>query len=185
MASRSSKFSNWMVVLTACIVVCAGRTVGAQNERWSEDKAKTWYEQQGWLVGSNYIPEDAINELEMWQAQTFNAAQIDKELGWAEDIGMNTMRVFLHDLLWQEDAAGFKERLNQFLEISSRHHIKPLFVLFDSCWDPNPKLGLQHPPIPGVHNSGWVQSPGARALADPEQEERLKAYVEGSGRRLR
>ena len=155
------------------------RTIRAQTERWSDDKAKTWFEQQGWLVGSNYIPEDAINELEMWQAQSFNAAQIDKELGWAEDIGMNTMRVFLHDLLWQEDAAGFKKRLNQFLEISSRHHIKPLFVLFDSCWDPNPKLGVQHPPIPGVHNSGWVQSPGAQALADPAQEDRLKAYVMG------
>src|ERR1700730_1173776 len=179
MASRSNKLSNWTVVLTACIVICAARTVCAQTERWSEDKAKTWYEQQGWLVGSNYIPEDAINELEMWQAQSFNAAQIDKELGWAEDIGMNTMRVFLHDLLWQEDAAGFKKRLNQFLEISSRHHIKPLFVLFDSCWDPNPRLGVQHPPIPGVHNSGWLQSPGARALADPAQEERLKAYIVG------
>ena len=77
----------------------------------------------------------------MWQAQTFNAPQIDTELGWAESLGMNTMRVFLHDLVWKEDADGFKKRIDQFLEIASRHHIKPLFVLFDSCWDPNPKLG--------------------------------------------
>src|SRR5579864_9840746 len=120
MASCSRKFFNWTAVLTSCIVLCAAGTVRGQTERWSEEKAKAWYEQQGWLVGSNYIPEDAINELEMWQAQSFNAAQIDKELGWAEDMGMNTMRVFLHDLLWQEDAAGFKKRLDQFLEISSR-----------------------------------------------------------------
>jgi Glycosyl hydrolase family 10 len=115
----------------------------------------------------------------MWQAQSFNAAQIDKELGWAESLGMNTMRVFLHDLLWQEDPEGFKKRIDQFLEICFRHHIRPLFVLFDSCWDPNPKLGVQHPPIPGVHNSGWVQSPGSVALTDPAQEGRLKAYVTG------
>jgi hypothetical protein len=51
--------------------------------------------------------------------------------------------------------------------------------LFDSCWDPLPKLGPQHPPIPGVHNSGWVQSPGAKELADPAYEPKLKAYVEG------
>ncbi len=151
----------------------------AQTSPWTEDKAKSWYEQQPWLVGSNYIPADAINELEMWQAQSFNAAQIDKELGWAESLGMNTMRVFLHDLLWQEDPEGFKRRIDQFLEISSRHHIKPLFVLFDSCWDPQPKLGVQHPPIPGVHNSGWLQSPGSAALADPAQEGRLRAYVSG------
>src|SRR5262249_3445395 len=110
-----------------------------QTSRWTEDKAKSWYEQQGWLVGSNYIPTDAINQFEMWQAQTFNPSQIDKELGWAEGMGMNTMRVFLHDLLWQQDAEGFKKRVGQFLEIASRHHIKPLFVLFDSCWDPDPK----------------------------------------------
>jgi hypothetical protein len=130
-------------------------------------------------VGSNYIPEDAINQLEMWQAETFNPSQIDKELGWAEAMGMNTMRVFLHDLVWQQNPAAFKQRIDQFLQISSRHHIKPLLVLFDSCWDPNPKLGMQHPPIPGVHNSGWVQSPGAAGLKDPAQEPRLKAYVEG------
>ena len=151
----------------------------AQTSRWTEDKAKSWYDQQPWLVGSNYIPTDAINQLEMWQAATFDSAQIDKELGWAESMGMNTMRVFLHDLLWQQDPDGFKKRVGQFLEISSRHHIKPLFVLFDSCWDPNPKLGVQHPPIPGVHNSGWVQSPGSAALTDATQESRLKAYVVG------
>ena len=130
-------------------------------------------------MGSNYIPKSAINELEMWQEATFDPAQIDKELGWAEGMGMNTMRVFLHDLLWQQDAAGFRKRIDEFLTIAAKHHIRPLFVLFDSCWDPLPQLGPQHAPVPGVHNSGWVQSPGAKALADPSQYPRLKAYVQG------
>jgi hypothetical protein len=147
--------------------------------RWTEAKANDWYQHQPMLVGSNYLPASAINELEMWQAETFDPAQIDKEFGWAESLGMTTMRVFLHDLFWQQDSAGFKKRIDQFLEIASRHHIRPIFVLFDSCWDPYPKLGPQHPPIPGVHNSGWVQSPGAAALKDPAQESRLRAYVEG------
>ncbi|HEV2399197.1 MAG TPA: cellulase family glycosylhydrolase [Candidatus Sulfotelmatobacter sp.] len=151
----------------------------AQTARWSEQTANDWYAKQPWLVGSNYIPKNAINELEMWQAETFDPAEIDLELGWAESLGMNTMRVFLHDLLWQQDAAGFQKRLDQFLGIAAKHHIRPLLVLFDSCWDPLPHLGPQHPPIPGVHNSGWVQSPGAVALADPAQVPRLKAYVQG------
>jgi cellulase (glycosyl hydrolase family 5) len=151
----------------------------AQMGRWTEQKANAWYAQQPWLVGSNYTPRSAINQLEMWQEATFNPALIDQELGWAEALGMNTMRVFLHDLLWQQDAAGFQRRIDQFLTIASRHHIRPMFVLFDSCWDPLPHLGPQHPPIPGVHNSGWVQSPGSVALADPKQYPRLKAYVEG------
>ena len=150
-----------------------------QPARWSEQKANDWYAQQPWLVGSNYIPKSAINELEMWQEATFDPIQIDRELGWAEAMGMNTMRVFLHDLLWQQDAPGFRSRIDQFLTIAARHHIRPLFVLFDSCWDPLPRLGPQHPPVPGVHNSGWVQSPGANVLVDPSQYPRLKEYVQG------
>jgi hypothetical protein len=160
------------------IILCFG-TAFAQTARWSESQANAWYAQQPWLVGSNYIPKSAINELEMWQASTFDPAQIDKELGWAEAMGMNTMRVFLHDLLWQQDAAGFRQRIDHFLTIAARHHIRPLFVLFDSCWDPDPKLGPQHAPVPGVHNSGWVQSPGAKALADAAEYPRLKEYVQG------
>src|SRR2546427_8431657 len=151
----------------------------AQSPRWPEQKANAWYAQQPWLVGSNYVPKSAINQLEMWQEATFSPDEIDKELTWAESLGMNTMRVFLHDLLWQQDAAGFQKRIDRFLTIASRHHIRPMFVLFDSCWDPLPHLGPQHPPIPGFHNSGWVQSPGATALADANQYLRLKAYVQG------
>jgi hypothetical protein len=148
-------------------------------QRWTEQSASEWYSKQPWLVGSNYIPASAINELEMWQPDTFDPKRIDLELGWAESIGLNTMRVFLHDLPWQQDAAGFKKRIDTFLQIADKHHIKPLFVLFDSCWDPNPQLGRQHEPRPGVHNSGWVQSPGAKALEDSSQYPRLEAYVKG------
>jgi len=164
------------VLMTSCL---CSNAVRAQTTRWTEEKANTWYAQQPWLIGSNYTPRSAINQLEMWQEATFNPVQIDQELGWAEAMGMNTMRVFLHDLLWQQDAAGFQKRIDQFLTIASRHHIRPMFVLFDSCWDPLPHLGTQHPPIPGIHNSGWVQSPGAAALADAKQYPRLKSYVRG------
>lgn len=148
----------------------------ADTGRWSQARAKTWYAAQHWPVGSNYVPADAINQLEMWQVGTFDPKRTDLELGWAQKLGMNTMRVFLHDQLWQQDPEGFKKRIGIFLDIASRHGIKPMLVLFDSCWDPEPKLGPQHPPIPGVHNSGWVQGPGV-AMADPSQYPRLEHYV--------
>ena len=167
-------------VLTSLLAILAyTNPAWAQTTRWTEEKANAWYAQQPWLVGSNYIPKSAINQLEMWQDATFDPAQIETELTWAEGMGMNTMRVFLHDLLWQQDAAGFQKRIDRFLTIASRHHIRPILVLFDSCWDPLPHLGPQHPPIPGIHNSGWVQSPGAVALGDTSQYPRLKAYVNG------
>jgi hypothetical protein len=92
---------------------------------------------------------------------------------------MNTMRVFLHDLLWQQDSVGFRRRIGQFLDIAARHDIRPMFVIFDAVWDPSPQLGPQRQPIPGIHNSGWVQSPAASALADSTEFPRLKAYVQG------
>jgi hypothetical protein len=167
------------ILLTLLLVLALSGATRPQAVRWTEKDAADWYARQPWLVGSNYIPADAINELEMWQADTFDAKRIDLELGWAEGIGLNTMRVFLHDLPWQQDPAGFQRRIDTFLQIAAKHHIKPLLVLFDSCWDPEPQLGKQHAPRPGVHNSGWVQSPGAKALQDAAQYPRLEAYVKG------
>ena len=151
----------------------------AQPERWTEKVANEWYGKQGWMVGSNYIPATAINQLEMWQAETFDPVWIETELNWAESLGMTTMRVFLHDLPWKQDEGAFQGRIDKFLSIAARHKIKPIFVLFDSCWDPFPQMGTQRDPKPGVHNSGWVQSPGALGLRDPQQYERLRLYIQG------
>ena len=169
---------TFLLMTVLALVLLPGWTIG-NAQRWTEAQANDWYARQPWLVGSNYVPTNAINELEMWQVETFDPQQIDKEFGWAEGLGMNTMRVFLHDLLWQQDSAAFTQRINTFLTIADKHHIHPIFVLFDSCWEPEPKLGPQHPPIPGVHNSGWVQSPGQPALKDTSQYPRLKEYVHG------
>ncbi|MBO9618068.1 MAG: cellulase family glycosylhydrolase [Niabella sp.] len=149
----------------------AGRAI------WTAQQANDWYGKQPWYVGANFLPSTAINQLEMWQAATFDTATIDKELGWAQSIGMNVMRVFLHDLVFDNDAPGFYERINKFLEIADRHHIKILFTIFDSCWDPFPKAGQQRDPKPFVHNSGWVQSPGQLALKDSTEYPRLEKYV--------
>jgi hypothetical protein len=113
----------------------------------------------------------------MWQADTFDPEAIDRELGWAASLGMNTVRVFLHDLLWTEDREGFYSRIDKFLEICAKHKIRPMVVLFDGVWDPDPQSGLQRRPRTGVHNSGWVQSPGRVILADPKKQDALKPFV--------
>jgi hypothetical protein len=122
---RHMKAAFAAIVLIVFFLCSAASAQGRQ--RWSEQKANAWYAQQPWLVGSNYVPKSAINQLEMWQKDTFDADEVDKEFGWAESLGMNTMRVFLHDLLWQQDAAGFRKRIDQFLTIASRHHIRPMY----------------------------------------------------------
>ncbi|RXH56889.1 cellulase family glycosylhydrolase [Granulicella sibirica] len=167
------------LLVIALMSVVTGLASQAQSERWTESKANDWYAKQPWLVGANFVPSNAINELVMFQAATFDPAINDHELGLAESIGMNTVRVFLQDQLWEQDSKGFQQRLDTFLSIAAKHHIRPLLVLFDSCWETDPHLGPQHPPIPGVHNSGWVQSPGKERLLSKADEPKLKAYVVG------
>jgi len=147
--------------------------------RWSPSKAQDWFDKHGWVVGCNYVPSNAINQLEMWQEESFSPELINKELGLAADLGFNTARVFLHHLLWEQDQKGFLSRIDLFLSIANRHGIKTMLVLFDSVWDPFPKLGKQPEPRPNVHNSGWVQSPGYDILNDPNSYDSLYSYVNG------
>jgi hypothetical protein len=168
------------IILSALAAAALCVTVASAAEgQWPVERAQAWGRTHGWPVGSNFVPSNASNQLEMWQAESFDPQRIDQEFGWAESLGMNTMRVFLHDLLWQQDSKAFTARIDQFLSIAARHHIRPVFVLFDSCWDPNPKLGKQQEPRPGIHNSRWVQSPGVQAVANPAEHARLEAYVKG------
>ena len=144
---------------------------------WSVEKANAWYSQHKWITGANYIPATAINQLEMWQAESFDPATIDKELGWAQNIGFNTMRVFLHSVAWKQDPEGFKKRVDQFLGIADKHQIQPLFVFFDDCWNKEPKAGQQPVPKTGIHNSGWVQDPGQPTSFDTTTYPQLEQYV--------
>ena len=149
------------------------------RQRWPQERAAAWYAKQPWLLGCNYAPAYAINQLEMWQPETFDLAAIDRELALAESLGFNSLRVFLHDLLWEQDAQGFLRRIDEFLERADAHGVGVTFVLFDGVWDPQPKLGKQRDPKPHVHNSGWVQSPSRDVLGDRAKHEALAGYVKG------
>ena len=151
--------------------------------KWSIEKSQKWYDQNNWIVGCNYLPSNAINQLEMFQKETFDEEINKKELSWARQLGFNSVRVYLHDLLWA-DPIGFSERLNILLDICASLEIKPLLVLFDDCHRPYPKLGIQPKPVSGVHNSGWKQSPGMAIVNGIHEEQlnnieiiRLKKFV--------
>ncbi len=144
---------------------------------WTAEQANEWYKPWGWLRGCDFIPSTAINQLEMWQAETFDTATINRELGWAESIGMNAMRVYLHHVAWEVDSAGFKDRMNQYLTIANKHGISTIFVFFDDCWNPTYQAGKQPEPKPGVHNSGWVRDPGDLIHQDTTLVVTLEKYV--------
>jgi len=147
------------------------------NMRWGAEKAQQWGTENGWLRGSNFNPSTAINQLETWQAESFDTTTINRELGWAQGIGMNVMRVYLHHLAWEVDKDGFKKRMDTYLNIANKHGIKTVFVFFDDCWNPTYQAGKQPDPKPGVHNSGWVRDPGDLLYSDTTLIKTLETYV--------
>lgn len=151
----------------------------ANAGQWTPEQANAWYRDRPWYAGCNFTPSTAINQMEMWQADTFDPVTIDRELGWAEQLGFNSVRVFLQNELWTQDRKGFLKRMDTFLALADKHHTGVIFVPLDSVWDPFPKLGKQREPVPHLHNSGWVQSPGVEILRNPARHDELKFYVEG------
>ena len=174
---------NWNIKLlnkllaTSLILFVGWQISGVKGQRWTEEQANKWSVTNGWLRGANFIPSTAINQLEMWQAETFDTATIDRELGYAESIGFNVMRVFLHHKAWIQDTTGFKNRIDQYLTIASKHNIRTMFVFFDDCWNETSAIGKQPAPKPGIHNSGWLQDPGPKERADTSYFPILEKYV--------
>jgi len=164
-------------VISSLLLICFWLAGFSQKKQWDIEKANNWSKENGWLRGCNFNPSSAINQLETWQAETFDTKTIDREMGWAEGIGMNVMRVYLHHVAWQVDKDGFKKRMDTYLAIASKHSIKTIFVFFDDCWNPTYKAGKQPDPKPGVHNSGWVRDPGDLYFRDAELINVLEAYV--------
>ena len=170
------------MMLTVGLLLC-GHTFAADTPdalasgQWTAERAWAWYNAQPWRVGCNFLPSTAVNDVEMWQRESFDAKTIDRELGWAQKLGFNTVRVFVNYAVWEADAAGLKETFGQFLQIAANHGISTLVILFDDCFNPEPCFGKQPDPIPGVHNSQWVQSPGARRRGDPEAWPKMEQYI--------
>ena len=183
-----SSLTSLLAALMFFITGCSEKTTEEQSPpqihvqtgaRWTMKEAKGWQEANGWLVGCDFIPSTAINQLEMWQEETFDIHAIDRELEWASSIGFNSIRVYLHDLLWTQDSRGFVDRIDRFLDVADKHDIGVLFVLLDGVWNPSPELGRQPDPVPFRHNSGWVQSPGKEILGDTSKWNLIEDYIKG------
>ena len=168
-----------LTIFSLLFIQCQQTLKTSVAERWSEEKAWKWHQENGWMAGTNFNPSTAINQLEFFQEESFDMETIDRELSWSAELGMKMHRVYLHNLLWDQDSLGFINRINAYLESADKYQIKTMLVLLDDVWHPVPKLGKQPDPTPFVHNSGWVQAPGAAILGDSLRHDELKNYIKG------
>jgi hypothetical protein len=175
------------MMLLLCFLLFLGMNICAQQAappfkdgQWSVEKANDWYAKQPWIVGCNFLPSTAVNSIEMWQDDTFDPETIDKELGWAADWGMNSVRVYLNYVVWEAEADKLKSNFNRFLDVAEKHGIRVMPIFFDECnWSGGiAHAGKQAEPVPGVHNSGWVPSPSLAMLRDQAEWPKLKNYMQ-------
>jgi len=149
------------------------------ERQWTVARAVAWQKQQPWLVGCNFLPSTAVNDIEMWQKETFDPQTIERELGWAHSLGFNSVRVFLNFVVWQADPEGLKQRFGEFLALAHRQGITTMPVLFDDCNFAGcvAAAGRQPEPVPGVHNSQWVSSPPLALVTNQAAWPALERYV--------
>jgi hypothetical protein len=158
------------------------KTPEPSGARWTVQQAWDWYKSRPWIVGFNYVPSTACNTTEFWSAETFDEKTIDCELGWGARLGFNSCRVFVQYLVWQQDPAGLKRRLDKFLSLADKHGLTTTLVLFDDCvfGDPpqaEPYLGKQRDPIPGMILPSWTPSPGYKTVSDKTAWPNLEKYI--------
>jgi hypothetical protein len=181
--SKMMRMIAWCVAGCIALFAVAGRLsadVAVPAAKWSEEKAWEWYVKQPWLFGCNFVPSTAVNDTEMWQAETFDPKTMDRELAWAQGLGYNSCRVFIQYIVWRQDPTGFVNRFDRFLAIAEKHKISVTPVLFDDCaFDAgrDPYLGRQDDPVPGTSNARWVPSPGLKLVTDESAWPEIGKYV--------
>ena len=169
------KTKRHLPILAALFLCC--QPLCAQQ--WSAEKAMKWWNGQDWPVGACYVPAYAINQFEMWQADTFDPKAIDAELADAESLGLNIVRIYLHEDLWYQDKDGFKSRIDQVLSIAGHHGIKVTFTFCTNGGGAIPvSLGKQPEPVRGNAWKQWVQSPSTEVLNDPSKWDSFKEYLQ-------
>lgn len=146
--------------------------------QWSAEKAREWYDAQQWPVGCCFVPSYAVNQFEMWQEDTFNLPVLDKEFGLCQELGFNLVRIYLHEMLWWDDAEGFKSRIDKVLDLAQAHGLKVTFT-FCTNGGSQQQLGKQPEPLEGIHGGGrWCCSPSTEMMNNRELWPRFKEYLQ-------
>jgi len=78
------------------------------------------------IRGFNYTPA-SVDHYALWTQ--FNAAEVDRDFGYAGQLKLNMARIFLRYADWQPDPSRFKANFDSFLRIAAKHHIRIMLVL--------------------------------------------------------
>jgi len=119
------------------------------------------------IRGANYVPSYASTSVGIWK--DFDAAVVSRELGYAQRIGLNSVRMFLQYVVYEQNPAQFLDRVEQFVRLADQRGLRTMLVLFDSCFGDEPAMEKAYQRL-------WVNNPGYSRTQE-ENWPRLEKYV--------
>lgn len=86
------------------------------------------------IWGAIYLPARAYNPWQMWHE--YDEAVMDRDMGYAERVGLNAIRTWASYERWNEDQEATAASLESALDVCAAHGIRVLLSLFENCGIP-------------------------------------------------
>jgi hypothetical protein len=150
------------------IMLTIGAVLSAQTSAFADDAMDANVEDYSWIRGANYVPSYARNDVQKWM--DYDPKAIDRELGLAARLKLNSVRVFLQYAVYEHDPKLFLERYENFLSLCNKHNLRAMVVVFDSCFG-------EFPDIENYRDKDWMANPGQNMLG-PDHWPELEKYVQ-------
>ena len=101
------------------------------KRQWTEQEINEWYAKQPWLRGTNFLPSDCINRLDMWQSfgREEHLKTAETELKLSEETGFNTVRLWCNFDVYYKEPEEFMQTLESYISLCAKYHHSVMLVL--------------------------------------------------------
>jgi hypothetical protein len=126
--------------------------------RWDKERAHDYMESFGTVVAVNYVPAYCYNYIQIWY--DFKEDVIRRELGWAKNSGINSLRMFLPLFSFQEGGywQEVKARFRKLVDIAGEMGMSVMITFQPNYMKVNQSAKPQAPYVefnPGRHKNHW------------------------------
>lgn len=97
------------------------------QKRWPISRIEEYMRKLGVIKGVNYVPSYCYGYIEMWHH--YDEATILRELDYATEIGINSMRIFVSTAQWQTHRDLVYANLERFLDACKNRGISIMLSL--------------------------------------------------------
>ena len=122
------------MVITLKIEIGVSRTrrnKKTMKRQWTEQEIAEWYKSQPWLRGTNFLPSDCVNRLDMWQSigREEHLKTAETELKLSKETGFNTVRLWCNFDVYYKEPEEFMQTLESYITLCAKYDQSVMLVL--------------------------------------------------------